>query len=301
MEISLTHSLTYTTTENVPIPVIARSLIANEVLIQNSLRVLDDCFDDFEIHKITVSIREVSNGSPLKGIFAVGLFLAAQEKLEQEVPELIQKLTGIEVSEDVDTLVTVLVILVAIYLIDAGIERLSLNKKVKKLKAEYKDNIKELSKLTKVPEDKLDEVIKDRFGKKQKTLFKKALDFFEPAKSQPKAEIVGKESVHVTREAISEIPSVIDFEQADFQDVYEIYNSEIEIHRADIDYQNQGWVAIIREISDKRRKLILGPNIGPATLYGKTKIIGDVTVVEERQSDGDYLVKEYHLSKVIEK
>jgi hypothetical protein len=299
MEITLKHSLTYTTERDVPVSIVAKSLLANERLIQESVRLLGDFSDELEIHKINVRVSQLSNESPLKEMLSIGVFFAFQENLEEEVPELINLLTGVNVPDNADTLVTVLVILTSVYVIDATLERFFPGKSASALEAQCKDLINELSVMLKLQPSEVEEALKKRFTQgKSKSLFNKARDFFIPAMSEPKAEIVAGNR-RIERKVISEIPTEIDFAQEETKNTYDLHSVDIEIHRADIDYVNQGWVAIIEEVTDRRIKMVLAPEIEPATVYGKKNIIGDIVVVEEKQLDGDYIVKEYHLSKII--
>lgn len=299
MEIVLNHALSYTTKGDVPVAVVARNLLANERLIQESLRLLGDCYRGVHVEKVTVKVRSISNASPLKGVFAAAVFFTFQDELEAEVPELIQKLTGHAVPESIDTLVTVLVMIVAIYVIDTAVTRLIPNKKNKKLKAEYKAKIRDLSALTDISPKALRKLVEQRFdGGRAKSLFTRARDFFAPAKLEPDVEILIDDQPGISSVAIAEIPTEFDFAQEEARNVYDLHGVAVEIHRADIDYSNQGWVAIIDEVSDKRKKMILPPDIDPTDLFTIKKIVGDVTIVEERQTDGEYAVKEYHLLRI---
>jgi len=301
MEINLNHELSYTTEGDVPVAVVANSLLANERLIQESLRILGDCYDGIEIEKITVKIRSVSNASPLKGVFAAALFLTFQDDLEKEVPDLVKKLTGQSLPESLDTLVTVLVFIVAIYVIDTAVTRYMPNSRNKNLKAELDAKIKDMSALTHVSPRDLRKIIDERFGGgKARSLFKRTREFFAPAKLEPNVEILLIEEPGISSEAIAEIPSELDIALEETRNIYDLHGVAIEIHRADIDYSNQGWAAIIHEVSDKRRKMILSPDVDPNELFATKKIVGDVTVREEKQADGEYAAKEYHLLKVID-
>ena len=124
MQIKLYHSLTYTTEGIVPVQLVAKSLLANERLIHESLRILESIGQNFKFDSIKVSVAQLSNESPLKEALAVAIFVAYQHDLEREVPQLLQTLTGHAIPDGSVTIVTVLVFLIAIYLIDAAIERL---------------------------------------------------------------------------------------------------------------------------------------------------------------------------------
>lgn len=299
MEVALRHALSYSTKGDVPVAIVAKNLLANERLVQESLRVLGDCIDGLEIQKVTVKVAYVSNESPLKEIFAIGLFLAFQKDLEQEVPDIIQRLTGHTVPDSADTLVTVLVLIAAIYVIDATIKRVFPGKEAKLLKKAYKDKIAELSTMTGIDQDTIERQLEKRLSEgKQKSLFKRAHDFFLPAKIEPNVNILIENNVVINQSVIAEIPSDIDFAQVDKTNSYDLSGVRIEIHRADKDYSQSGWVAVIEEVSDKRRKMVLPPDISPSDLFGRDSLTGDISVVEQMQDDGEYVTKEYHLLRL---
>jgi hypothetical protein len=299
MEVSLRHALSYSTKGDVPVPIVAQNLLANERLIHESIRVLGDCFDGLEIQKINVKVAHLSNSSPFKEILAVAVFMTYQNELVKEVPNLIQKLTGQQVPDGMETLVTVLVLITAIYVIDAAVERILPGKDLKRLKDEYRDKLAELSRMTGLDALVIEKSLQKRLSEgKQKSLFKRAYEFFIPAKLEQHVDILIDDRVVISHETISEIPSDVEMAQTEKRNVYELNGVSIEIHRSDIDYSQSGWVAVIEEVSDRRKKMVLPPEIAPADIFGKTKVIGDVSVVEEMQEDGEYVTKEYHLLRL---
>lgn len=299
MEIFLQHSLVYSTKGDVPVSVVAKNLLANERLIHESVRVLGDCVDGLRIQRIAVKVAHVSNSSPLKDAFAVALFVTYQKDLEKEVPALLQQMLEFQVPNGMETLVTVLVLLTAIFIIDTAVERLFPGKEVKRLKEEYEIKLLELSRMTGLDRSVIEESLNNRLSEgKLKSLVKKAFEFFAPAKAEPEAEILVNDEVAIPRAVIDEIPSELDVAQMEAKNVYELTDVEIEIHRSDLDYTQSGWIAVIDEVSDKRKKLVLSPELTPAKLFGVRKIRGDVMVVEEISEDGEYIIKEFHLMKL---
>ena len=176
-----------------------------------------------------------------------------------------------------------------------------LGKEIKALKQEYASKLELLSEMISTDTDAIEDVIKTRLSEgKSKSLFKKALDFFLPAKLEPGVTIeTDNPKANIPNEAIQEVPSDIDFENEEKQNVYQISSVRIEIHRADMDYSHMGWIAIIEQVDPNRKKMILPPEIEPSVVFTKKEIIGDVTVLEEKQLDGDYAVKEYHLIRML--
>lgn len=221
-----------------------------------------------------------------------------QKDLEKEVPIMLQQVFGYHAPNGMETLVTVMVLLTAIYIIDIAIERLLPGKEVKRLKEEYELKLLELSRMTGLDSGIIEANLKKRLSEgKLKSLFKKAYEFFAPAKAEPHAEILVKDEVAIPRDAIDEIPTEIEVAQTEAKNVYELTDVEIDIHRSDIDYTRSGWIAIIEEVSDKRKKLVLSPDLAPADLFGVKKIRGDILVIEEMTDEGEYVIKEFHLMK----
>ncbi|MBA3034022.1 MAG: hypothetical protein KKF85_13540 [Gammaproteobacteria bacterium] len=298
MEISYLHSLEYSTKGDVPVSVVAKNLLANERLIHESVRVLGDCIDGLQVQKITVKVAHVSNTSPLKEVFALALFVTYQKDLEKEVPTILQQVFGYQAPNGMEALVTVTVLLVAMYIINTAVERLFPGKEVKRLKEEYEIKLLELARMTGIDASTIEANLKKRLSEgKLKSLIKKAYEFFSPAKAETDAEILVKGEVAVPRDAIDEIPTEIEIAQTEAKNVYELSDVEIDIHRSDIDYAQSGWIAVIDEVSDKRKKLVLSPDLAPADLFGVKKIRGDVLVIEEMSDEGEYVIKEFHLMK----
>lgn len=295
MEIKLYHSLEYTTKGVVPVHLVADSLLANERLIHESLRLLEGIDRNLHITGI-VSVENLSNASPLRELLAIAVFLEYQEDLEKQVSDVMQILTGHVGS---NTIVTVLVFLVAIYIIDAAIERFMPSKSSKAIKAEYEEKKLLVSRLLNISPEKLDEIVNKQFCEgKQKSLFGRVIRFFAPAKIEPNTKILSNNDIVISAEAIQEIPTNIDFSRVDENNSYDLDAAMIEIHRADRDENKHGWRAVIRAVSEKKVRMELDSRISPDALYGKKRLLGDVTVIEKLQDHGDYEVKVYYLREV---
>lgn len=261
---------------------------------------MEDVVEGLKISNVSVSVQELSNGSPLKEIFAIAVFLAYQEDLEEEVPELVNKLTGINVPDSADTLVTVLVLIAAIYLIDKAIRRLFPGKETEELKKEYREKVADLAKMTNTREDEIEEALDKRYKERTtKSLMKNVHDFFSPSQIEGGVGIdLPSGEKGISQEAIKEIPDELDYEQLETRNVYTLPDAVLEIHRSDIDYNQYGWVAVIPDVSDKRVKMELAPEIKPSEVYGRKSLRGEVDVVEELSEGGEYEIKYYHVRSV---
>lgn len=299
MEIQFKHHVEYLTQSDVPISVVAKSLLANERFIHEGLQLFGDIFEDLEISSVSVRVSELNNASRLKEILAGVLFLTYQKDLDKEIPEIIEKLTGLEVPTNMDTLVTVLVMITAVYVISKAVDRLFPGKEAKELKEEYLIKLGELAILTNIAEDDIHQYVEKRYkDKTSKTLVQKASDLFQPTKLEPDVGIFLPNGKDISANAMSEIPSEIDYEMLERRKTFELTDTLVDIHRADRDYNKQGWVAVVEVVSDKRVKMELSPELSPASLYGETKLRGDITVVEELADTGEYGVKMYFLTKL---
>jgi hypothetical protein len=124
MEATFRHFLEYEIDEWPSVSEIVASLEANEVLLKQAGAVLEGCIRGLEIRHATVSVRQVSQESPLREWFAFAVVITFQEEIKKEVPQLIESLTGATLPPEYDTLITVLVMLLAIYGVSTVFSRL---------------------------------------------------------------------------------------------------------------------------------------------------------------------------------
>lgn len=300
MEYSFSHSLTYTNRGDVPVAVIAESLVANERLLQESLRLLSIWEPNLKVEKVTVRLGSLSHESPLKQYYIIALLAAFQQDIRSEVPDLIQKITGYNMPDNMDALVSILVVGTALFIASEVVERLVPGKSVKAMREDLRLQLRHASKILGKTEDEVREAFEGHFNQpRRRRLFPKVRDFFRPAKIEQGAQIETGSGERVSAEAISEIPSDLELSEIDLKDHYDISGVAIEIHRADIDFGDRGWVAVIKEVSENRHKLYLPADIAPSDLYGRKRIIGDVTVLEEANKNGQVGIKAYFLNRIV--
>lgn len=298
--IELPFGVTYNTAKHVEVSIVARSLLANEALIKESAKLLEKVLDGTTVEVTSVRVGELTNGSPLKELLFIGLFFAFQDDLEKDVPDLIAHLTGTAIPEQYTTVVTVLSMIVAISVIDTTVKKFFPGKEMKALKADYEGKLDALCKLCEKSKEEIDTIVKESIGNNvRKRLIVAALDFFLPAKKEGAVSIHGLGDNTISEESVAEIPTELDYLADETQDSYEISGAIVDIHRSDRDSNDAGWRAIIESVSPKKMRMELSPSISAAEVYGKTTIIADVIVVEEKQQDGEYVPKTYHVMKIL--
>lgn len=303
MELALHHSVTYTTPDDVPVEVVARSLIANERLIREALRVIEAVSPGTTISAVRVRVNSLSNASPLKQAFAVALFVTFQKDLERAVPALIEQLTGHAVPEAYTTLVTVLVMMVAMAIITSATDRLLPGKEVKKLKKDYEKKLEWFAQQSGIDKDELHQKLQSLSSERgQVSLVKKAVEFFMPAKLQRGADILANDPAigRIAAETIAEIPEEICTAPDGSIASYDIDAVLVDIHRSDRDQGKYGWRAVIENVSAKKVRLEFAADIDAAAYYGKKTIVANVTVIEEQSSEGALEPKTYFVKQVVQ-
>ena len=299
-EISLPHEIIYGTERDVEVAIVAKSLLANEVLIKESAKILEGIIDGITVNVTRVRVGEITNGSPLKELMWVGVFFAFQDQLEQEVPKLFTEITGVSVSTEYTALLTVTVMLVAISIIDQASKKFFPGRDTKALKKDYQEKLQVLAELCDKDPAEIDSLVNESLGNNLKNrLIATALDFFSPSKTEGSAPIYGTGGHNISGEAVAEVPSDLDYLIEEAQEIYEVKDVVVDIHRADRDSNKAGWRAIINAVGNEKVRMELSPEINPASVYGKTTIRADVIVVQEKQPNGQYIIKMYHVMQII--
>jgi hypothetical protein len=297
MEIALRHHVTYGTKNDVPISVVARSLVGNERMFRESLRLLELAHSGLKVGAISIKVAELTNSSQFSEVLVATLVVTFQEDLTEEVPDLIQKLLGVNVPDNMDTFVSLLVTGTVLYTIGAAVERLMPGRSAKKIMAEYESKKDRLSELTGIDKAVIERYASDRLVGRQ-GLLDKALDFFAPAKLEPGASILLPSGETIGPDLVSEIPYRAEFDDADLQDHYELSGVEIRFHRSDMDEKKYGWRAVVPAVSEKKVRAELGSQVDSASLYGVRAAVGDVIVHEGRGAHGNIEVKRYEIVSV---
>lgn len=115
MDTLLPHQVRYDVDGHIPVAVVAESLIANGKLATEAAYLLEALIPGFVVERPEVSVRQVSHESPLREVFAVAIVAAFQNSLERDVPAIVTDLTGVVVPDHYHTLLTVIVMMIAVY------------------------------------------------------------------------------------------------------------------------------------------------------------------------------------------
>lgn len=301
MQIEVPHEVTYQFDGKASIADVARSLLAQERLIRDAFDVLEMCFPDLQFESIVISVRDISQHSPLRELLQVIVVTSYQEELGKEVPLLIQNLLGVQLSDKYDGLITVLVLCIAIYGLNWVADKVFKGKPKPELVNERARLLKRAAHLANLPADQIEEAIQSRLsGGRRRSVMKAASDFILPAKRHRATAITGLGGEAVSEAAITAAPS--DIELAEYEPDSEDYTIEdvvIKFHRHDID-KTKDWAATVDVISKHRKTLHIDPMINADRLFERKAVRGDVLVTSERNSQGDYVPVLYRLVRVYE-
>lgn len=299
MQIQLPYSVVYTTDSEVPLAIVAKNLLAHEALIKETVKIIDRVYPQVQVSLQSVIVRSVSQESPLKEFLLVGMFLTFQENLESEVPDLVEKITGIDVPDSADTLITVLVVMIASYIASNAIDRIFPGKDTKMLRQSYERKIEMLSENHGIDATKIDAYLENEYRKEQpKSLVRRVAAFFKPAMVDGNANIESPSGeILASWDAIREIPIELDTATPEGRS-YPMEEVFVEVHRSDRDQNRYGWRAVIPAISSKKVRLELHHELAPQDLYGVESLKGDVAVREEPNTDGDMEPRVYYLNRI---
>ena len=299
MDIVTPHQIVFETEEPVPISEIVASLLGAEQLFRDVGPLLEASFPGLKVEKINVSVREISQESPLRELFVVGLIATFQKDLEKDVPFVIEQLTGTHIPEQYNSIVALIFCIVAFYGIDFIYSQVNRGAFSKHIREQFEDFTTELSKETGLSEEKISSILQSRYGKSRiSVLAHSALGFFSPSKRNRNVPVV-IDGHRIGSEIISDIPSDVQIDSADVPETVKPFEDvQIDLHAQDIDHSKQGWAAVVPKIGSKRLRMEIYPTIRPEEIYTKKRLRGNIMLVSRKKPDGSYQPSRFHLLKI---
>lgn len=293
-------SVRYLTDEPVPIRDIIASLQGVETALNEAGKLLPALVKGLDVEKIEIRVQEISQHSPLREIFGVAIFLAFQEQLEEEVPQLFTDATGMIIPDRFDTVITVLAMIVVFYGAGALKDLVFGRGNEGAAEAQLDGLISELAIEMGTSEYQIRQVLKDRYA--EKTMFRRLANatsrFFLPSKHQNSAP-VEINNRHIPHDVVQDIPADFLVEDAAEQRPSRNFTGAlIELHAQDRDHTGRGWAAVVDGVSHDRLRMKLMENVSADEVWRKDRILGDITVIYERIGS-DLLAREVHLHRVV--
>ena len=297
MELTISHSVVYDFEGRATVVEVAKSIVAQDRLVREALSVLEELFPHLTLESAVVSIRAVSQASPLKTDMQTLVIAAYATAMGEDVPDVLDTLFGIDVVDGYDSIVSVLVLLIAIRGIDWLRLKIFPGKKEPDLQREKDKLLATAANQASVTEEHMEEALERVLAKHKRSIMKASADFLEPAK-RLKAASISVKGAQIGRPAIEAMPSDLDLAQYEPATEVEVHENVVVQFRAhDLD-KNKSWAATIDAIFPQRRPLHLAPDVSPEQLFERKEVRGDVLVTSTLDADGEYVPNLYYLQKV---
>jgi len=304
MDITLRHGIEYGVDDAVSIEDLIKSLDANARILRRSAELLSTLIPGLTLEPKYVSVTSLTQESPLREVFALSAVLAYQKELEGEVPQLIESLTGVHVSDQYDTLITVIVMIIAIYGISKAFEVLFPGRDKQQLVDTEDSLIEQAASVLGVATYRIRDAVAILFtGKQRRALVSASQKVFAPTRNQYGANIRMRNGVTlVSKEAVTLAQSAagMPFEPDEEADAPKTesefhHRTKIILHAMDRDRKKVGWAGHIPSLFDGRIPMHLEKSQNPEAIFGKSEITGDILLTKEEDENGDMKPKEFLL------
>lgn len=183
MDISIPHRVIYDFDGRATVAEVARALVAQERLVRDALGVLEKIFPELTFDAPRVEIRAVSQESPLRTHMEAIAVAAYAPALGEDMPDLLNALFGIDVPDRYDSIVSVLVLLIAIWGIDWVREKLFPGKKDTEIKAEKERLAAVAADKASVTQSQIEDALEAVLSRRKTPVMKAATGFLAPAKA----------------------------------------------------------------------------------------------------------------------
>lgn len=302
MEATLRHLVEYDVPDRPSVSAVAESLLANERLVKEAVLLLEACAPGLIIESATVSVRHLSQESPLRELLVVAMMTAAQPKLVTDMPKILTDLTGVEIPEHYHTLLSVLVMIIAVYGISKTIDLLFPARKKTELEGSLQGLTVVAGDLIHVAPATIETALRARYAdKKPNQLASMVRGFFAPTAGRTNATITAGDTVKIGPSALAEIPQLAMPETVEIEertDTQFEYDVRIVIHAMDRDRGKLGWAGHIPALFQDRVPMKLDKSIKPNSLFSKTQVVGDVLIVYNLDEAGERTPIEFHLLRI---
>lgn len=303
LSIENTHQIYYSNENQIPITEVAESLLAYNRIAQLSPRVFHKLMPNIEISQLDVIVGNIETGSLFEEFIVKFLF-----RDQQGFDDAIEKLRGDVGMDSLKENKTLFAVVIAA-LVGAGIMYLINNNKTsttsqEKATIQANNNviINYGAGMVGLSEGEFQAVVENVVKTKSEKvrLANDAATLLKPAKSDPNAEVTldGSEKLKFDKKVIAVIPNEKLVEPEDEEDSKEFYDVDIYLRATDLDNPNRGWGVIVPEVSDLRVKMHVDPGINLSNLGGKTKIVGDISVMYKRKEGEPFRPYLYYLKDI---
>lgn len=217
------------------------------------------------------------------------------------MPEFIEALTGIDIPDRYDTMITVVVTAVCLWGILSLIERVNKKKSSVATEKAYTQVTNVAGDLIQIDGEQVRAAVQERLsGKRRKGTIKSARDFVFPAKKHKARAIRTGTDVEIGQDIIEEFPSELDeqlFEPN--REEYDLDSVSVSLRAHDLDRAKAGWAGVVADVSENRVKIQIDPSISSKKLFTKSEVKADIRGYTSENADGDmhpylYVIQKIH-------
>ncbi len=300
MEHVFKHEIVYNSEDEATVEEIAMSLVAHARFVRDAIAVIEACHPNLEISESKIRLASLSQESPLKELLTVALVLGFQQDLEEEVPDFVKAITGLDIPDQYDSMVTVFVMGVSLYAALKLVERFSKGNKATELDEAYRAATYVAGDLIQVDSSKVAEEIEGKVGGGRiKSSARAARDFFKIAKRHKAKSISSSSPITIDKKALDEIPSDLDEAQLEEnRDEYDLEKVVVKLRAHDLDRDKSGWASVVESVSPDRVKTHRDPSIPAASIFTKPSVVADVRVHLIENEDGEMKPDLYILLRI---
>lgn len=306
MQLTFPHGIYYPDNHDIPLSDIAATLVAHDKL----LPVIADAFEIL-VPGLTVSDRKIIlekiERSSLNEAFFVALFVTFQKELEQEVPEFIETVTRLSVSDRYDTIVTVLFLVGMYYGAKAIFNRGSKSKAGTptpvSINGDYNTYVNIAADQLNTSPDAVKDAFERAVGKKRLGVVQRAaVDLFRPAKRGSNGRIVPRNLPVISADTVADFPSEIALAEID-DDIVPIalLDARLSIRATDRDKTDKGWAgkAEAGDLKTRRLPIVLAPGIDPNKLAALDHVRFDGFIESRLNDDGGTKPLRIHVTNIL--
>lgn len=164
-EIIVPHTVVYEIDRPASVADVVSALLGAEQLLRETVPLLEGCIDGLAIERIQISVREISQQSPLRTALFAALVVVYQKDLEKAVPSIADKLFGVDVPEHYTTALTLAFCLLLLYGAEAIYNQVSKKAFSKRIR-EHMDSVsKELAGECGISEERVRTILEKNTGK----------------------------------------------------------------------------------------------------------------------------------------
>ena len=147
--------------------------------------------------------------------------------------------------------------------------------------------------------DQVVEIVRAAVGGDRKRLAQESANFVAPAKNDPKGtiEFDGNAKLTVPAETVQAMPRQVVQEQNELNVEYK--DVDLEIRASDRDSGATGWAAVVRDLFDRRVKLVLADNIAAQELANRFHVRADIVVKQKPNQAGQFKPVQIYLERII--